>query len=458
MMLLGASYYFYMSWKPEYAILIMLSTVITYLSGLFMGRAVGVRGKKWILALSLVSNIGILFVFKYFTFLNESLASLFDSLNVRWGIPDFKLLLPVGISFYTFQALSYSIDVFRGNMKPERNFGIYALYVSFFPQLVAGPIERSTNLLPQFYEKHGFNYERVTDGLKLMAWGYFKKVVVADGLAIVVNKVYNSPQNYTGLPLVIATVFFAFQIYCDFSGYSDIAIGAAQVLGFRLMENFRRPYLSRTIREFWKRWHISLSSWFKDYLYIPLGGNRVTYSRHLFNLFFTFLVSGMWHGANWTFFVWGALHGFYIIIESVFGNLTGNSEKPRKSRDIAAPFRILLTFCLVDFAWIFFRANSLADAIYIIGHLFIGIETQLSGFTAFRLVISGLGLDKVQMIGLATSMTILIAVNIVQERESIRTRLRRSPAAIRWGLYYLLLIWIMTFGVFGSQQFIYFQF
>lgn len=259
-MLLGASYYFYMSWKPEYVFLILISTIITYLSGIYIGKTNKQKNKKWILALSLLSNLGILFVFKYFNFFNESLAQLFMNFNINWGIPNFKLLLPVGISFYTFQALSYSIDVYRGKIKPEKNFGIYALYVSFFPQLVAGPIERSTNLLPQFYKKFNFDYQRVTDGLKLMAWGYFKKVVIADAMAIAVNTVYNNPQNFTGLPLIVATVFFAFQIYCDFSGYSNIAVVIARILGFDLMENFRRPYFSKSIKEFWSRWHISLST------------------------------------------------------------------------------------------------------------------------------------------------------------------------------------------------------
>jgi alginate O-acetyltransferase complex protein AlgI len=315
-LLLLASYYFYMCWRPEYIILIIASTLIDYFAGLRMGQVNKKKRKKYLI-LSLCTNLGLLFAFKYFNFFNNSLQATFNQFNLFYNVPAFSVLLPVGISFYTFQTLSYSIDVYRGDREPERHLGIFALYVAFFPQLVAGPIERSTHLLPQFYEKHNVDYVRITNGLKLMTWGFFKKLVIADRLAIYVNQVYNAPGDFHGAHIWIATYFFAIQIFCDFSGYSDIAIGAAEIMGYRFMKNFRRPYLAQSIAEFWKRWHISLSTWFRDYLYIPLGGNRVGKWRWYYNLFVVFMVSGLWHGANWTFVVWGALHGLYLVFAIV---------------------------------------------------------------------------------------------------------------------------------------------
>lgn len=304
--LLVASYYFYMNWKPVYAVLILTSTVLTYACGLLVEKhAEDKRKKKIYLVASLIINFAILFFFKYYNFINESIFSVLEYAGLRWPVPNLDVLLPVGISFYTFQAVGYSIDVYRSTIKAERNFLTYALFVSFFPQLVAGPIERAKNLLPQFHEEHTFSYDNAVEGLKQMIWGFFMKLCVADVLAEYVNAVYNNVPQHNGTSMIIATIFFTFQIYCDFGGYSNIAIGAAKVMGFRLMDNFNRPYLSLNIKEFWKRWHISLSSWFMDYVYIPLGGNRVSYPRHLLNLAITFLVSGVWHGANWTFVLWG---------------------------------------------------------------------------------------------------------------------------------------------------------
>lgn len=304
--LLAASYYFYMNWNPAYAILIFGSTIITYLCSLLLEKYQTDRGKKRLfLTISLIINFGILFLFKYFNFVNETMFSVMEYLGVRWAVPNLDILLPVGISFYTFQAVGYTIDVYRGQLKAERHFGIYALFVSFFPQLVAGPIERASNLLPQFREKHVFNTSMAIDGLKLMLWGYFMKVVVADRLAVYVDAVYNNVDQHNGTSLLLASILFSFQIYGDFGGYSLIAIGAAKIMGFRLMTNFKRPYFATSIKAFWSRWHISLSTWFKDYLYIPLGGNRVSRKRHYYNLFVTFLVSGVWHGANMTFVIWG---------------------------------------------------------------------------------------------------------------------------------------------------------
>lgn len=304
--LLIASYYFYMNWKPVYALLILTSTALTYGCGLFVEHhADNKERKKLYLVVSLVINFSILFVFKYYNFINESIFGLLDMCGLRWTVPNLDVLLPVGISFYTFQAVGYTIDVYRGTIKAERDFLTYALFVSFFPQLVAGPIERAKNLLPQFHKEHIFRYHNAVEGLKQMLWGFFMKLCVADVLAEYVNAVYNNVPQHNGTSVIIATLFFTFQIYCDFGGYSNIAIGAARVMGFSLMENFHRPYFSLNIKEFWRRWHISLSSWLMDYVYIPLGGNRVPSLRHLANLVITFLVSGVWHGANWTYVLWG---------------------------------------------------------------------------------------------------------------------------------------------------------
>ena len=312
-LLLLASYYFYMAWNYKYIVLILISTTIDYFAGINIHRSNNPRTRKALLLVSLVANLGLLFFFKYFNFFGDSINYLFDKINIFYNIPAYHYLLPVGISFYTFQTMSYTIDIYNGKQEPERHFGRFALFVSFFPQLVAGPIERSVNLLPQFRKHYDFDYERVKNGILLMVWGFFKKVVIADRLAEYVNMVYNHPHDFGGLHNMIATFFFSFQIYCDFSGYSDIAIGSAMIMGYTLMTNFRRPYFSMSIREFWQRWHISLSTWFRDYVYIPLGGNRVVKWRWYYNLFITFLVSGLWHGAEWTFVIWGALHGFYLI-------------------------------------------------------------------------------------------------------------------------------------------------
>src|SRR3989339_1447668 len=312
MLLLAASCLFYMAFIPYYICILLVTTLVDYFVAIQLEKYEGAR-RRFLIASSIVVNVGFLAFFKYFNFINTNISEFARLIHWNYSIENLAIILPIGLSFHTFQAMGYTIDVYRRQQKPERHFGIFALYVMFYPQLVAGPIERSQNLIHQFYEKHVPDYARIASGLKLMLWGLFKKVVIADRVAVVVNQVYNNPHDYSGLPFVIATVFFAFQIYCDFSGYSDIAVGAAEVMGFKLMKNFNRPYFSKSIAEFWKRWHISLSTWFRDYLYIPLGGSRTTAARWQFNLFITFLVSGLWHGANWTFVIWGALNGFYLV-------------------------------------------------------------------------------------------------------------------------------------------------
>lgn len=309
MLLLIASYYFYMSWNPKYVVLIFTTTFVSYMAGILLEKFENIKIKKLILLITLMVCLGNLFFYKYFNFVSESVADVLGIFSIKLNPLTLNVLLPVGISFYTFQTLSYVIDIYKGVVKAERHFGIYATFISFFPQLVAGPIERTSNLLSQIKSKKVFDYDQATYGLKLMAWGYFKKLVIADNLSQYVSKVYDAPQSYTGFTLVLATVFFTLQIYCDFSGYSDIAIGLAKILGVNLMTNFKSPYFSQSVKEFWSRWHISLSAWFRDYVYIPLGGNRVGKVRHVINLMITFFVSGLWHGANWTFLIWGGVHG-----------------------------------------------------------------------------------------------------------------------------------------------------
>ena len=365
-----------MCWRPVYIVLIIISTLIDYCAARLMAATTVTAKRRFYLILSLCSNLGLLFAFKYLNFFNHSLNAVFHAFSITKVIPEFQILLPVGISFYTFQTLSYTIDVYRGKQAPERHLGIFALYVSFFPQLVAGPIERSTRLMPQFYKKVLWNYREVVDGMKLMLWGLFKKIVIADRLALYVDAVYNQPGQFHGYPLILATVFFAFQIYCDFSGYSDIAIGLARVLGFDLMKNFDRPYYAKSISEFWQRWHISLSTWFRDYLYIPLGGNRVAKWRWQANLFIVFLVSGLWHGANWTFIIWGGLHGFYLVFSLWTAELRSKISAAlhlTHNINLQKIWQTGIVFVLVNFAWIFFRANELSDALYIAVNLLHGL-------------------------------------------------------------------------------------
>ncbi|MEO8665669.1 MAG: MBOAT family O-acyltransferase [Ignavibacteria bacterium] len=461
LLLLTASCYFYMSFIPVYILILLVTIVIDYIAGIYIERSEGKKRRKFLI-MSIISLIGVLFVFKYFNFVNHSFAALTKTFYTDYPIEDIGLILPIGLSFHTFQSLSYVIEVYKGRQKAERNFGIYFLYVMFYPQLVAGPIERPQNLLHQFYEKHNFDYKRITDGLKLMAWGMFKKVVIADRLAVFVNQVYDNPSGYEGISLIIATVFFAFQIYCDFSGYTDIAIGAANVMGFKLMQNFNRPYFSKSIHEFWQRWHISLSTWFRDYLYIPLGGNRVTIPRWYLNLFITFIISGLWHGANWTFVIWGALHGFYLIFGIVtkkyrikIAGLAGMNKFPWFYKSV----QIIITFSLVCFAWIFFRAADFETAVYIVKNMFSGIGNISNVLSGERSHI--LFLDKT-LFDFAIAMILIIAlksVQLIQRKGSVIDKLNAKPAVVRWIAYYILLIMILLFGQFDiAQQFIYFQF
>lgn len=448
-LLLIASYYFYMCWRVEYIILIILSTLVDYKAGIGIEDAKDDRTRKRYLVLSLVVNLGLLFFFKYFNFLGDSLNNLFSSINMNAAVPELKVLLPIGISFYTFQTLSYTIDVYRGKKKAEHHLGIFAVYVSFFPQLVAGPIERSSHLMPQFKEVHEFKYRNVSDGLKLMMWGFFKKLVIADRAAMLVNKIYSNPGNYEGFALWLATYLFAFQIFSDFSAYSDIARGSAQVMGFDLRQNFRRPYFAHNIGEFWHNWHISLSTWFRDYVYIPLGGSRVGKMRYYLNIMIVFLTSGLWHGANWTFVFWGGLHGIYYIITHLFIALPFGWLKSLHRKRAVRILEIIFTFHTVCFAWIFFRANTLGEAFYIARHLFSGLKLEFS---------STWGLTTINMGIMLISVFIMMMVQIIQRKVSIREYLGRYPLMVRYLVYFGLILLIFTMGLFTKDEFIYFQF
>lgn len=458
--LLIASYYFYMSWNPRYAILIALSTVTTFISGILIAKMEKPVSKKLVVAASLLINLAILGIFKYADFALQTLSSIAQHLGLGTIDKRLDLLLPVGISFYTFQALSYTLDVYRGTIRAEKSLLRYALFVSFFPQLVAGPIERSGNLLGQIQTirtRRLWDYDRVRDGLLLMFWGLFQKLVIADRASILVDQVYGNYTDYGFLELAIASVLFAFQIYCDFGGYTNIARGAAQVMGFSLMQNFRQPYLAVTIKDFWRRWHISLTSWFTDYLYIPLGGSHKGLLRQYVNIFIVFGVSGLWHGASWHFVAWGLLHAVYQIVGNAKSRIIKRLHP--KAEEIRCSFsqklgKGIITFALVDFAWIFFAADNL--------HQVLGILRQM--LTAFQLSsVYDLGLDRGNWFMLVTAICILFMVDVIHESgKSVFRLVSRQTLWFRWILY-LGLIWCtILFGIYGveydSSQFIYFQF
>ena len=438
LLLLAASYYFYMNWEPAYALLLLASTAVTYSAALGIKRSSESSKKKWCLAGSLVLNLAILFLFKYYNFLGSNIEAALQMSGLSIDIPEFKLLLPIGISFYTFKALGYTIDVYRGTVKAEHDFFNYALFVSFFPALAAGPIDRSNSLLPQLKKKRPFDYDDVMTGVRMMVWGYFLKLVIADRCGIYVDTIFNNVDRHNGGSYLLASLLFPFQIYGDFAGYSLIAIGAARVMGFRLMENFRRPYFACSIGEFWHRWHISLSTWFRDYVYIPLGGNRVGRARQYFNLLVTFVVSGIWHGANWTFICWGTLHGVLLCIEKALG--IGR----RKYSGVSRLCHWAATFVLVSLAWVLFRADSLHDAMTVIKGIFTSPGVPHADMKTFM--------------ALALVFPILIIKEIANEYQW-NIHVSGSRHWIVRHLYIAAMTaLIILFGILGSDQFIYFQF
>jgi alginate O-acetyltransferase complex protein AlgI len=450
---LAASYYFYMCWSTKFIWLIWGITVVDYLAGRLISNARSQHTRRLYLFLSLASNIGILLVFKYFNFLSISLNEALHPFGNHSPSLMLSVILPIGLSFHTFQAMSYTIDVYRKEAPAERNFINYALYVAFFPQMVAGPIERPNQLLPQFQSDRRFNWENVREGGKLALWGLFKKMVIADGLSGFVNLVYASPRHYAGLALLVATLFFGIQIYCDFSGYSDMALGLARIMGFHLTVNFRQPYFAQSVGDFWRRWHISLSTWFRDYVYIPLGGSRVAAPRFYLNLLLTFMLSGLWHGANWTFVIWGAFHGICLILSHATSSirtrvrsLFGMDHFPR----LLGFFRTVVTLILVYIGWVFFRAGDLRDAIYVLTHML-----PLKSFDSILFVRAGIQRADIPFL--------LIFVCAVFYVEWLIRRPQRVPDLwrnrwVRLGLCYACVFSIIFYGTFGQVDFIYFQF
>ncbi len=439
-----------MFFKPEYILILAFTIVVDYFAGIAIENAACKKQKYHYLLASLIANIGVLAVFKYYNFLNDNLTGLCRLFGYTNPVPFLSMLLPIGLSFHTFQAMSYTLEVYWGRQKAEKHFGIYSLYVMFYPQLVAGPIERPQNLLHQFREKHRYQYDNVVQGLRMMLWGFFKKIVVADRLAVIVNEVYGDVWNHTGLSLVIAVLFFAFQIYADFSGYSDIALGAAKCMGFNLMTNFNYPFRSKNYTEFWRRWHISLSTWFNDYLYSPLVFSKRKWRNKgvVFAIIITFAISGLWHGAGWTFLVFGLLHGIVLSYEAV-------TKKFRKRLAASIPtfiytkVSLVLTFSFLAFTWIFFRSETFSKAFYIIRNLFSG----------------GSSYQKLFAPGLVDHLTMGCAAILLMEglhrlfgQQKFHEYVARQKQPVRWGFYLLLCALIVNCGHYGSNQFIYFQF
>lgn len=459
--LLVASYYFYMCWNASYALLILFSTVITYASGLLLERG-GRKWKKTVVFLCIAINLGVLGYFKYFNFFIESLNALMTQLHFEFTIASLDILLPVGISFYTFQALGYILDVYRGEVETEHNFIKFALFVSFFPQLVAGPIERSKDLLSQFKEKHYFSMEQTRDGLMLMLWGFFLKMVLGDRIAVLVDNVYANPEVRPGFYIVIATILFAFQIYCDFGGYSTIAMGAAKVMGFHLTDNFESPYLARTVAEFWRRWHVTLNTWFRDYVYIPLGGNRKGKVRKYVNCLIVFGLSGLWHGAEWSFIVWGLLNGVYQVIGSLVKPLRDklvNGLGLNRSSFSHRLYQTVFTFILVDFAWLFFRADNMTVALQMLDSIWHADNLHIIADGSLY----GLGLEWRSYMIMVISIVVLLVVDCLKYCGiSVRQFIYKQELWFRWTIYIASVLLILIFGMWGAgyneQGFIYFQF
>ena len=468
--LLISSYYFYMCWNVQYVLLILISTIITYVSGLLIERIKHLskdverqnRLKREIVALSFVTNLGILFGYKYIDFAMDIISKLFLNVGIQISVPQFDIILPVGISFYTFQALSYTMDVYRNEIHAEKSFIRYALFVSFFPQLVAGPIERSKNLLKQLAVPQKFSYDNFREGLLLMLWGFFLKIVLADRIAIFVDTVYGNYVDYSGVYLIVATMLFAVQIYCDFYGYSTIAMGASKVLGIRLMENFEAPYFSASVGEFWRNWHISLTSWFKDYLYIPLGGSKKGKLRKYLNKMIVFLVSGLWHGAQFSFVVWGGINGLYQVVGEMLQPIRNKAVKILKLNRESLGHKmihILGTFLLVDFTWIFFRANNLEDAFFIINSML----TIKNPWILFDGSMYTGGLDENNFRLMLLGIGILVFADFCKLKQiKIREVIMKQDYWFRYLFIAVVILVLLIFGKYGptyeAANFIYFQF
>jgi len=448
--LLGASYYFYMSWNAKYLLLIFITTVISYASALLVEKQTAAARKKVVLLVTALACLGILFVFKYFSFALDTIVAIAKVFSVKMNPIVLNLLLPVGISFYTFQTLSYVVDVYRGDIEAEHHFGYYATFVSFFPQLVAGPIERTGNLLPQIKRSNKFKYEQATYGMKLMAWGLYKKIVIADTLSKYVTCVFSNPRGYVGFSIVLALIFFAIQIYCDFSGYSDIAIGTAKLFGVELTINFKSPFFSQSIKELWSRWHITLSSWFRDYVYIPLGGSRKGKKRYCVNMLLTFFASGLWHGANWTFVIWGGMHGLAQIVEKFF-----LPKKKGRSQGLVGWIRMIFVFSYFCFALVFFGANSLSDSAYLIGHIFENISNPVS---YFRRGFTAIGMGKFELATIVLTVLVLGVYDYKSLKCDCIEKISNMHVAVRYPIYLAIIILIMFLKSGEEVEFVYFQF
>ena len=453
LLLLLSSYLFYAWWDWRFLILIIISSLTDYCGGSYIQNSKTKAQKKIVLATSLFINLGILFFFKYFNFFIDNFLILLESLNISSNKNLLEIILPIGISFYTFQSLSYTIDIYNKKINATKDIIAFFAFVAFFPQLVAGPIERAKSLLPQFISSRKFDYKFAIGGCKLILIGLFKKMVIADNLAVMVDAVYANPENYLGFPTLIATIFFAFQIYCDFSGYSNIAIGLGRLLGFKLMTNFRTPYFSKSLTEFWRNWHISLSTWFRDYIYVPLGGNKVSKSRISFNLMITFLLSGLWHGANWTFIVWGTFHGLGIVLEKKILKWVNRL----KSNFLIDFVRISLTFSFVCIAWILFRSENISEAILIINNLLIDVS-DFTRYDTMSLKFRGIGLKPNDIVLSCFFIVLLVMIELGSKNEKI-FKVFKNNKFCRVTFYYLLLIFILFFGSQNNaNNFIYFQF
>ena len=449
-LLLISSYFFYACWDWRFLFLLVFSTFLDFYTGIKIFESINNKKKLFWLWLSIMINLGFLGIFKYYNFFASSLSDGLSLLGLKTNFGTLQVILPVGISFYTFHGLSYVIDLYKNRIKPEKNFIDYSVFVSFFPLLVAGPIERATHLLPQILKKRTFDYSKAINGMRQILWGLFKKIVIADNCAEYANTIFNNSSNYSGSTLVLGVIFFAFQIYCDFSGYSDIALGTARLFGIELLRNFAFPYFSRDIAEFWRRWHISLSSWFRDYLYIPLGGSKGGIWMKIRNTFIIFLVSGFWHGANWTFIAWGFLNALYIMPSIIFNSNRNNLDIVAKGKylpNLKETFSMLATFCLTLFAWIFFRANNVEHAISYISEIF---SSSISTIPHFP------GPGKTSLLFLITIFIIIEWFGREQQFaiEQISMKFNRP---MRWSVYYTLVMIIFYFGG-KEQQFIYFQF
>ena len=464
--LLISSYYFYMSWNVKYVGLLLFSTIVTYFSGILIAKAHGDKQKKLVVAVSFLANLAVLGFFKYFDFFLHNLNKILAVAHIRLIDNPFSFLLPVGISFYTFQALSYTMDVYRGKVAPEKNLLKYALFVSFFPQLVAGPIEKTENLLRQINEstrKKMVSFDKFVSGFTLMLWGLFMKMVIADRISIFVDKVFQNLYMVGTVETILAAVAFAIQIYGDFAGYSAVAVGAARIMGFELTENFNAPYFADSIGDFWHRWHISLSTWFRDYLYIPLGGNRKGKLRKYINLLITFSISGLWHGAAWTFIIWGAVHGLYQVIGDLLKPVRKKTAELLKLKTDAFSHKlgkILTTFVLVDFAWIFFRAESMGQIRFFFNRMF----TRFNPWVLFDESLFGFGIDRREWSILVVALLILFVVDLLRYRtnRNIGDLLIKQNLWFQYAVLFLLIVSILVYGEYGinfdSNQFIYFQF